>query len=144
MSHTPNCVCLTGHIGDPFNFCSLTPIQQLEVISPCEPSPCGSNAICREQNGAGACLCQTDYLGNPYEGCRPECTINSDCPSHKACLNNKCQDPCPGTCASNGLCQVVNHVPTCTCINGYTGDPFQYCSPKPIERKWNPLCFRFF
>lgn len=98
-----------------------------ERPTPCIPSPCGANAICREQNGAGACQCIQDYIGNPYEGCRPECTLNSDCPSNRACINNKCKDPCPGACGANAQCQVINHLPSCTCINGYTGDPFRYC-----------------
>lgn len=63
---------------------------------PCEPSPCGLNAECSESNGAGACRCIDTYLGNPYEGCRPECVINTDCPPQLACTQNKCKDPCPG------------------------------------------------
>jgi len=44
------------------------PIPQ-EYLNPCEPSPCGINAICKEQNGAGSCSCLPEYFGNPYEGC---------------------------------------------------------------------------
>lgn len=106
-----------------------------DIRTPCVPSPCGANAICKEYNGAGSCSCLPDYIGNPYEGCRPECVLNSDCPSNRACIRNKCQDPCPGTCGQNADCQVVNHLPSCTCIIGFTGDPFQYCSPAPPERK---------
>lgn len=95
--------------------------------SPCTPSPCGSNAICKEQNGVGSCACLPEYIGNPYEGCRPECTISSDCSSNLACIRNKCQNPCPGTCGQDAICQVINHSPTCTCIPGFTGDPFRYC-----------------
>lgn len=103
------------------------PVPQ-EYINPCLPSPCGVNAICKEQNGAGSCVCWPEYIGNPYESCRPECTVNSDCVSNKACMMNKCNDPCPGTCGQNAECQIVNHLPVCTCYNGYTGDPFKYCS----------------
>lgn len=110
------------------------PVAQ-EIITPCVPSPCGPNAICREQNGAGSCSCIADYIGNPYEGCRPECVLNSDCPSDKACIRGKCADPCPGTCGQNAECQTINHLPTCTCINGFTGDPFRYCNLPPPERK---------
>jgi hypothetical protein len=106
-----------------------------EKLQPCHPSPCGANANCREQNGAGACTCIQDYVGNPYEGCRPECVLNSDCPSNLACLNSKCKDPCPGTCGRNAVCQVVNHLPSCTCLTGYTGDPFRQCSIIQNERK---------
>lgn len=39
-----------------------------------------------------------------YEGCRPECVLSSDCPSDKACIRNKCKDPCPGVCGLNAEC----------------------------------------
>jgi hypothetical protein len=133
------CICINGYIGNPFSQCELK--QQdypVEIATPCSPSPCGSNAICREQNGAGACTCIDEYIGNPYEGCRPECVLNSDCPSNLACIRNKCQDPCPGTCGQNAQCQVVNHLPSCTCFSGYTGDPFRYCNIIQAERK-NPF-----
>lgn len=106
-----------------------------EVLTPCSPSPCGPNAICRERNGAGSCICLDEYIGNPYEGCRPECIHNSDCASNKACTRNKCVDPCPSTCGQNAQCQVINHSPSCNCILGYTGDPFRFCSLPPPERK---------
>ncbi len=102
-------------------------------VTPCVPSPCGANAICREQNGAGSCSCLPDYLGDPYEGCRPECLVNSDCPLNKACVNTKCKDPCPGTCGPNAECRTVTHTPSCTCLPGYSGDPFRYCSPIPVQ-----------
>lgn len=43
-------------------------------------------------------------------------------------MMNKCRDPCPGTCGQNAECHVVNHLPVCTCLYGYNGDPFKYCS----------------
>lgn len=135
VSHTPMCTCESGFTGDPFTMCSPIPVRVKDEPSrPCDPSPCGANAECMERNGAGACQCLPNYFGNPYEGCRPECVLNSDCPSNKACQNEKCKDPCPGTCGSNAQCSVVNHVPSCSCIIGYTGDPYSYCS-KSQERK---------
>lgn len=113
--------------GDPFFGCSQEPIQIEMDSSPCSPSPCGVNAECKERQNAGSCTCIEGYIGNPYEGCRPECVVNTDCSSNRACLNNKCVDPCPGSCGSNAICQVVSHAPICTCIPGYTGDPFKYC-----------------
>lgn len=106
-----------------------------EQITPCEPNPCGSNAVCREQNGIGSCQCLPEYYGDPYQACRPECIRNSDCPTTKACTQNKCTDPCPGTCASNALCSVTNHIPTCSCLPGYIGDPYRYCQREPEKRK---------
>lgn len=127
VSHSPICSCSYGYTGDPFTGCSQTPLQIEPPSNPCSPSPCGANAVCKERNNAGSCSCLDTYIGNPYEGCRPECVVNTDCPSNRACVNNKCADPCPGTCGSNAECQVVSHVPLCTCITGYTGDPFRYC-----------------
>jgi hypothetical protein len=144
VSHTPMCYCLAGYTGDPFGYCSeVRQEYPVEISQPCSPSPCGSNALCREQNGAGACSCLEGYFGNPYEGCRPECVLNSDCPSHLACISNKCQDPCPGTCGQNAMCQVVNHLPSCTCLSGYTGDPFSICRFKendPIPAQYVNPC----
>lgn len=127
VSHSPICLCAFGYTGDPFFGCTKEILNAEIEITPCSPSPCGSNAICKEKQNAGSCTCIEGYLGNPYEGCRPECVVNTDCPSNKACVNNKCKDPCPGSCGSNALCQIVNHLPLCTCLSGYTGDPFQYC-----------------
>lgn len=133
-----------------FYFCSFlpfipftTPILHLfnierivnEIITPCEPNPCGSNAVCREQNGIGSCQCMPEYYGDPYQSCRPECIRNFDCPTTKACTQNKCADPCPGTCASNAICSVANHIPSCSCLPGYIGDPYRYCQREPEKRK---------
>jgi hypothetical protein len=110
--------------------------KPLEAPSqPCQPSPCGTNALCREQNGIGSCTCLPEYIGNPYQGCRPECTISSDCPAHLACIGSKCQNPCPGSCGTNTNCQVVNNVPVCTCIAGYTGNPYVNCLYQIPESK---------
>lgn len=129
------CFCDTGFIGDPFSVCSLQQASIQERPTPCEPSPCGANAVCKQQNLAGSCTCLPEYLGNPYEGCRPECTINTDCAPNKACIRNKCQDPCPGACGSLASCNVVNHLPSCSCPLGYTGDPYSRCD---VQQGKNP------
>lgn len=67
--------------------------------------------------------------------------ISADCPLDKACINTKCQDPCPGTCGLNSRCQVVNHNPICSCSAGFTGDPFTRCEKE--ERKHFLLTFRY-
>lgn len=113
-------------------------------MNPCVPTPCGPNAFCKEQNSVGACYCIPEYFGNPYEGCRPECTLNTDCPSNRACINSRCKDPCPGTCGSNAECYTVNHLPICQCITGYEGNPYQYCNIRPVVvRKCILFLFQF-
>ena len=66
-------------------------------------------------------------IGSP-PNCRPECVINVECPSDKACINRKCQDPCPGLCGVNAYCRVRNHIPICVCNRGFNGDPFSQCN----------------
>ena len=68
------------------------------------------------------------------------------------CLKNmKCIDPCiSGICAPNAVCTVHNHFPTCTCPNGYSGDPFSACKLNPlrkykfIRRSMHVLIFQLF
>lgn len=105
--------------------------------TPCQRNPCGINANCREHevNGAGSCACISNYHGDPYVGCRPECMMNSECPMNKACIILKCVDPCPGVCGNNAICSVLNHSPTCTCDHGFRGNPFESCSKIPPSKK---------
>lgn len=79
------------------------------------------------------CSCTPGYIGSA-PNCRPECVVSSECAQDRACVNQKCIDPCPSTCGQNARCQVVNHNPICSCSPGFTGDPFIRCLP---ERKWN-------
>ena len=136
-NHVPICICNPGFDGDPFVQCNRRTTQRpIEIIEPCHPSPCGINAECSEQRGAASCRCILDYTGNPYVECKPECTTNSECPNDKACVNNKCKDPCPGVCGIHATCRVTNHLPQCTCDPGYTGNPFVSC-----RRQTTRKCF---
>lgn len=99
------------------------------TYNPCDPSPCGANALCDN----AICTCIQNYFGDPYIGCRPECTMNTDCHPTKSCINNRCVDPCPGTCGIQAACDVSNHIPSCSCPPGYIGDPFVACRPRPVQ-----------
>jgi hypothetical protein len=154
-NHSPICSCQNGYTGDPFsrcypnprknfpNYCNWfsnslchyqsAPVQDTPVKpyrNPCVPSPCGPNSQCQVNGESPSCSCLPTYIGSP-PNCRPECSINSDCPSNQACINEKCRDPCPGSCGISADCNVVNHIPICVCIQGYTGDPFTNCYPAP-------------
>lgn len=96
--------------------------------SPCQPNPCGPYSECRQGSDDQAiCSCLPGYFGNP---CRPECIINSDCPLNKACVNNKCVDPCEGSCGTNAICTVVSHKASCSCPNNFSGNPYSRCSER--------------
>lgn len=102
---------------------SITTARDEVLKDPCLPSPCGFNAKCSN----GICSCLPEYQGDPYYGCRPECVLNSECPRDKACIRSKCVDPCPGICGQGGLCDVINHIPMCSCPPGQTGNAFIAC-----------------
>lgn len=114
-----------------------------DVLDKCNPSPCGTNAICND----GICTCIEEHQGDPYVGCRPECVLSIDCPKDKACVRNKCVDPCENTCAVTAVCEVINHVPMCSCPQGKTGNAFYSCNPilgiDCAYYKYNFLIFSF-
>jgi hypothetical protein len=102
------------------------------IRDPCNPSPCGPNSQCRQNNNQAVCSCINGFVGAPPT-CRPECVISSDCPKNEACNNQRCRDPCPGSCGRNTICNVINHNPVCSCQPGMTGDPFINCFPTRKE-----------
>ena len=126
--------------------------------NPCVPSPCGPNAECQVRGDTFACSCMQNYVGVP-PNCRPECTINPECPPHLACMQQRCRNPCDGICGVNAQCSVVNHNAVCSCNDNYRGDPFSLCQPAPkgkyaartadsliftIFRAWFRYVFSFF
>lgn len=143
FNHVPMCSCRSGFFGNAFVACrpleraylnhyplyisckqTLGPVES----NPCVPSPCGPNSVCKNINAQAVCGCVPGFIGTP-PSCRPECVMSSECPLNQACVNQKCIDPCPGSCGLNSKCQVINHNPICSCQSGYTGDPFTRCSP---------------
>lgn len=128
INHSPICSCAVGFTGDSFSRCYLltSPVEFTKPSDPCSPSPCGPFSQCRGLRGIPSCTCLSGYIGAPPQ-CRPECTINADCPSDTACINQKCKDPCPGSCGLNAQCFIKNHTPICTCIENYAGDAFTEC-----------------
>lgn len=116
-----NATTLTHFLRANINVLNL----ELQPVNLCSPSPCGANAVCQD---GGICTCLPEYQGDPYYACKPECVLNNDCPRDRACINNKCGDPCIGTCGSDAICETINHIPMCSCPSGYNGSPFHYCT----------------
>src|SRR5207245_705861 len=89
INHSPICSCPPNHMGDPFFRCIPNPPAAIypepsipqQPINPCAPSPCGPNSQCQSYGGTPQCTCHPGYSGSP-PNCRPECIINSDCPSN--------------------------------------------------------------
>lgn len=112
-----------------FSVSSPTAAEPPVPVNPCIPSPCGFNSKCEVANNAPSCSCLPDFIGNPPD-CRPECISNSECPTQLACINQKCRNPCPGSCGTNTDCRVISHTAMCICLVGFEGDPFVLCNPK--------------
>lgn len=108
------------------------PIRPPIESDPCLSSPCGPNSVCYNRNGIASCSCQPNFEGSP-PNCQPECTINEDCTSDLACIQQKCRDPCPGSCGLNANCHVMNHISICICNEGFSGNAFIQCNPAKIK-----------
>jgi len=103
----------------------------------CSPNPCGVEAVCnvgsdRSGKTRPVCTCPRGYSGNALVACRRgECFDDAECPSHLACFDYKCKDPCKGpttSCGVNAQCKVSNHGVVCSCPAGYHGDPLSHCT----------------
>lgn len=113
------CVCLNGYVGDPYLKC--TEERYHLGVS-------GTFSTLRQQSDAVVCKCLPGYVGDPYLCCHPECARNSSCALNRACIRNKCIDPCPGLCGTNAECVMNNHAPICSCQEEHTGNPYSSCS----------------
>ena len=83
INGSPSCSCLPQFIGNPPNCrpecvsnseCAshLACINQ-KCIDPC-PRVCGHNAECRVVSHTPNCVCQFNYVGNPFISCvAPQC-----------------------------------------------------------------------
>ena len=64
----------------------------------------------------------------------PFCTIDSQCDSQLACINEDCVNPCTAIdpCAEFAICKVHDTLPlrtmSCTCQPGFTGNGYVQCS----------------
>lgn len=107
-------------------------------VNACIPSPCGPNSECREIDDRATCSCLAGMFGAP-PNCRPECVIHQDCPSNRACISQRCEDPCVGACGFNAVCISQNHRPICSCIEGYEGDPYAGCNMRASKYRFHNL-----
>jgi hypothetical protein len=115
VNHQPLCSCPNGYVGDPFVHCKVPEIVVQPPTDPCIPTPCGPYANCKNKNNVAACVCQENYIGAP-PNCRPECITDSNCRNDKACIQQRCRDPCSGTCGDNAGCklELVSKCISCT------------------------------
>lgn len=102
------CSCLNLHIGDPLIHCHRVECQSKNEII----------LINFQCNFASKFIINCIIFFN---------IVPEDCPSSQICSNNHCVNACDGVCGINANCDAKNHVPTCSCPPGYSGDPFKSC-----------------
>ena len=105
QNHSPLCKCDSGFIGDPFSACypppTTPPPPEPTVSDPCDPNPCGLNALARPSDDRCICSCPPGQQGDPYVQCKPEqceptavcrvnnhradCVVDEECPQVLAC-----------------------------------------------------------
>lgn len=130
------CKCPPGLEGNPFVRCERVECHtnsdcptdhecsNTRCINICrEKNPCAPNAVCTAQNHLASCHCP-EYMseGNPFTYCYQkdpvECEYDGECPNQRACINNKCVNPCEEIkpCSRNSICTVFDTLPVRTMI----------------------------
>ena len=169
QNHAARCVCPPGLVGNPYVNCETVECYvnrdcdttkaciQNQCLDPCLlDNVCAPTAICRVINHDASCTCPPGYIGDPMVLCTPkqepipdlvvECEVDSDCPSGRACINQRCVNPCYelNPCDVTAVCSVVDTVPfrtmICSCREGWAPDTDRSC--KPIELDNPPGCVR--
>ncbi|XP_022241755.1 fibropellin-1-like [Limulus polyphemus] len=125
------CICDSGYTGNPKKECSFIDVNECTSNLPLDPNgPCSVGATCINTIGSFVCECPPRSSGNPYEdGCQGEtsCESNEDCTGNAVCdqKGGACIDPCSSSvCGQNAYCASENHIATCICHPGFSGDPY--------------------
>lgn len=110
-----------------------------QCVNPCIlGDPCARNAECYGSNHRPACKCPPGYEGNAFDRCqRVECHTDTDCPNNRACIGQRCVDPCSSVadppCAQNAICYAQNHAAGCVCPSHLPeGNPLSYCTAPAV------------
>lgn len=147
----PSCSCPEGFTGDPYTLCqpagcsqdsqcpSHQECQNQQCQDPCKQISCITNAKCFVKDHIAKCQCLEGYLGDPDRYCSSapvaQCKDDQDCPAVQGCIDDKCQDLCQviHPCGSGAICKILDNHPmkamTCSCPEGFDGDPHYACTP---------------
>ena len=169
QNHAASCRCPQGLVGDPYVKCETVECNinedcadnkacvQHHCVNPCHfDNLCAPTAICTAINHAASCHCPSGFVGDPLVLCSPkkppieeieyECSVDSDCPSGRACLERDCRNPCYeiSPCDATAVCSVVDTVPfrtmICSCREGWVPETDLSCIP--VETTNIPGCVK--
>lgn len=141
--HRPVCVCKAGFVLNSDGELTCAPGSDAECTrdqqcasnlacvdgqcrNPCtlaRRAPCPPQKTCEVLNHHAVCICTRD--------CNPSlsiCLRDSGCPSHQACRNYRCEDPCESASCADAPCFVEDHKPICKfCPPGFVTDSKYGC-----------------
>ena len=61
------------------------------------------------------------------------CSNDPECPDWNACVDSQCKDPCASDpCGIEAFCSTHYHLATCSCPEGWAGNPKVKCIPRKI------------
>ena len=141
------CSCPNGYRGDPWKQCSSYSVAQKTTSAPATPGAviscssdadcptkymcensqcrdpclkCARYAVCDLFDGVKpTCKCPESYTGDGTVSCTPDVTF--EIPSiHHTVQDTACSSI---SCGPNSECRIVDGLPKCNCISGYTGNP---------------------
>lgn len=71
----------------------------------------------------------TFYGINIYKNLTAACILDTECDTQEVCQGGQCINPCvlPQTCGMNAKCHIANHLRTCSCPAGFTGNADVEC-----------------
>lgn len=157
INHAAHCKCPEDMpLGNPFSYCEKRPVVLHEpecrqdpdcpsklacinnqCVNPCkELSPCARSAQCSVLDSVPVrtmvCECPELTVPDTNGECRAivlqtpsGCSSDFDCPDQEACINRQCRNPC--NCGMNAVCHVQNHRASCSCAEGFEGNPYNLC-----------------
>lgn len=123
VDHGHSCTCLRGYVGNPWVQC-FKGIRGHEMVWFIK----GSIRILLTRSTILFTV-PPSTVAPPPSTPKPECRKDSDCADEEACFNLKCSDPCAirQPCGVNTECKTRNHIPICSCLVGYQGNPLVQC-----------------
>ena len=154
-NHSSQCVCSPGFSGDPYKACeavqciynedcaSTLICSNNKCVNPCKRNnPCGLAQICDVIDHRILCTCENGFVMSLDNHCENKlgkelsCSLDIDCADETACMTGKCTDMCDDDpCGINAICRMKHKggdaMVTCTCDNGYVGNPFEECILMP-------------
>lgn len=124
INRPPNCrpECTTdSHCPDDMN------CMNYHCKGACESGLCGPNAACSTKDHKPICMCEENFIGDPYHQCILQRNLSDF-------------DPCDSVqCGSNSKCVKKNGIGFCKCLPNFIGNPYEGCT---VSAKFEQKCFQ--